>query len=187
MWNSRTKNDLIIEVWEKLDCESVGAREISAIEEVVREQYGSAAAESPMIIARRLADEGAELRHSEIMELDVERRLESPYDAVFRNILKFSDFKQTIASISRLENLRKKFIRENDREGLRLMREVALKGKRRAEMIAKNEKVAPEKRAEKREIAEWFTLWLQNPAIFESWVALRQTSAEFQNRFDQAI
>ena len=78
MWNSRTKNDLIIEVWEKLDCESVGAREILAIEEVVREQYGSAAVESPMIIARNLADEGAELRHSEIMELDVERRLESP-------------------------------------------------------------------------------------------------------------
>lgn len=185
MWNSRTKNDLIIEVWEKLDCESVGAREISAIEEVVREQYGSAAVESPMIIARMLADEGAELRHSEIMELDVERRLESPYDAVFRNILKFSDFKHTVASINRLENLRKKFTRENDREGLRLMREVALKGKRRAEMIAKNEKVAPEKRAEKREIAEWFTIWLQNPAIFESWVALRQTSTEFQTRFNQ--
>lgn len=36
MWNSRTKIDLIIEVWEKLDCESVGAREIEAIETVVR-------------------------------------------------------------------------------------------------------------------------------------------------------
>ena len=35
MWQSRTKIDLIIEVWEKLDCESVGAAEIEAIEEAV--------------------------------------------------------------------------------------------------------------------------------------------------------
>ncbi len=183
MWTSRTKTDLIIEVWEKLDCESVGAREISAIEEVVREKYGSAAVESPMIIARQLADEGAELRHSEIMELDVKRRLESPYDAVFRNILKFSDFKQALTSIRRLENLRRKFTQENDREGSRLVRETALKGKRRAEMIARNEKVAPNKRAEKKEIADWFTIWLQNPAIFENWVALRQSAPDFLNRF----
>ena len=46
-----------------------------------------------MKMARLLADEGAELRHAEIMELDVKRRLESPYDAMFRNILKFADFR----------------------------------------------------------------------------------------------
>ena len=54
MWTSRTKQDLIIEVWEKLDCESVGAAEIEAIEEAVRARYGEAAVESPMHIARRL-------------------------------------------------------------------------------------------------------------------------------------
>lgn len=185
MWEARTKIDLIIEVWEKLDCESVGAKEIEAVEMVVREKYGDSAVESPMIIARLLADEGAELRHAEIMELDVERRLESPYDAMFRNILKFSDFKQTVTSIRQLENLRKKFIVENDREGLRLMREIALKGKNRALMIAKNERVAADKRAEKAEIAEWFTVWLQNPEVFESWIALRQNSPDFVKRFEK--
>lgn len=185
MWNARTKTDLIIEVWEKLDCESVGAKEIEAIETVVRDKYGFSAVESPMIIARRLADEGAELRHAEILELDVERRVESPYDAMFRNILKFSDFKQTLLSIRHLENLRKKFTADNDREGLRLMREVALKGKNRAQMIAKNEKVAPEKRAEKQEIVEWFTIWLQNPEIFENWVTLRRNSPDFIRRFGE--
>ena len=59
MLQSRTKTDLIIEVWEKLDCESVGAAEISAIETVVLERFGDGAVESPMIIARILADEGA--------------------------------------------------------------------------------------------------------------------------------
>jgi len=183
MWQSRTKTDLIIEVWEKLDCESVGAAEISSIEESLLGHFGDGAVESPMIIARILADEGAELRHAEIMELDVQRRLESPYDAMFRNILKFADFKQTLISIRRLENLRRKFTMENDREGLRLMRETAIKGKHRAQMIANNEKVSDEKRAEKQEIAEWFTLWLQNPEIFENWITLRQNSPDFIERF----
>jgi uncharacterized membrane-anchored protein len=186
MFNSRIKNDLIIEVWEKLDCESIGAKEIEAIETVLRDKFGDAAVDSPMIIARLLADEGAELRHSEIMELDVERRLESPYDAMFRNILKFADFKQTLASIRRLENLRKKFLSENDREGLRLVRETALKGKNRSQMIAKNEKVEQKKREEKQEIVEWFTIWLQSPEIFDNWINLRQNSQDFINRFGKS-
>jgi hypothetical protein len=186
MWNARTKTDLIIEVWEKLDCESIGAKEIEAVEQVVRDKYGAAAVESPMIIARMLADEGAELRHAEIMELDVERRLESPYSAMFRNILKFSDFQQTLASIRRLENLRKKFVSENDREGLRLVRETAIRGKNRSQMIAKNEKVEKKKREEKQEIVEWFTIWLQSPEIFENWITLRQNSPDFLERFGKA-
>ncbi|CAN5471272.1 hypothetical protein BH10ACI1_BH10ACI1_12990 [soil metagenome] len=183
MWNSRTKADLIIEVWEKLDCESVGAKEIEAIEIVVRDKFGDSAVDSPMIIARLLADEGAELRHAEIMELDVARRLESPYDAMFRNILKFSDFKETLISIRRLENLRRKFVKENDKEGLRLLRETAIKGKNRALMISKNEKVEEKKRAEKAEIAEWFTLWMQSPEVFETWIQLRQNSKDFKEKF----
>lgn len=183
MWKSRTKTDLIIEVWEKLDCESVGAKEIEAIETVVRENYGASAIESPMRIARLLADEGAELRHAEIMELDVQRRLESPYAPMFRNVLKFADFRQALISIRRLENLRRKFAAANDKEGLRLARETALKGKRRAQMIAGNEKVEKAKRAEKQEIAEWFTIWLQSPEVFENWIELRRNSKDFIERF----
>lgn len=175
----------MIEVWEALDCESVGAKEIIAIEEAVREKYGESAVESPMRIARILADEGAELRHAEIMELDVERRLETPYAPMFRNVLKFSDFKQSLISIRRLENLRQKFLREGDKEGLRLVRETAIKGKQRAAMIAKNQKVEEQKRAEKQEISEWFTIWLQTPEIFESWVELRQNSKDFKEKFEQ--
>jgi hypothetical protein len=184
MFKSRTKNDLIIEVWETLDCENVGAKEIKAIEEAVRERFGNSAVDSPMRIARLLADEGAELRHAEIMELDVERRQESPYAPMFRNILKFSDFKQALISIRNLENLRKKFQNENDKEGLRLVRETALKGKNRAQMISKNEKVEEKKRAEKTEIAEWFTIWLGSPEVFENWVQLRQNSKDFKERFE---
>jgi hypothetical protein len=53
-------------------------------------------------------------------------------------------------------------------------------------MISKNEKVAAEKRAEKQEIAEWFTIWLQNPEVFENWIMLRQKSSDFIERFERA-
>ena len=102
MWLSRTKNDLIIEVWEKLDCENIGAAEIEAIETVVADQFGKAAVDSPMVIARLLADEGAELRHAEIMALYVERASDRPYDAALRNILNIDDLKSTARSIADL-------------------------------------------------------------------------------------
>lgn len=183
MWNSRTKNDLVIEVWEKLDCESVGRMEIEAIETVLRETFGNHAVDSPMVIARLLADEGAELRHSEIMELYVSRQFDSPYDAMFRNILVISDFKQVISSIRQLENLRKKFLSDNDKEGLRLVRETAIKGKNDAKMIAENQQIETKQRSENAEICEWFSIWLQSPEIFETWIDLRQNSKDFADRF----
>ena len=42
MWHARTKNELIIEVWEKLDCENVGSTEIEAIEIAVAAAAGYA-------------------------------------------------------------------------------------------------------------------------------------------------
>lgn len=186
MFTARTKLDLIIEVWEKLDCESVGAEEIEAIAVVVRDKFGQQAVDSPMIIARELADEGAELRHAEILKLDVQRRLESPYDAMFRNILKFNDFNQALRSIAQVENLRQKFLSESDNEGLRLVKEILIKSKKRTLLISQNPKVDAKKRSKKAEIAEWITLYLQSPEIFETWVEARQNSEDFKNAFPTA-
>ncbi len=184
-WKARTKRDLMIEVWEHLDCESVGAKELETIAAVVREQFGDGAVESPASVARLLADEGAELRHAEVLELDVRWRSNDPYEAMFRNVLKFSDFEQAEASLKRLENLRRQFARTKDKPGLRRVSETVLKGKKRAEMIARNPKVDKGKRAEKSEIAEWFTVWLRQPEIFEDWLHLRRRSTDFRERFDR--
>lgn len=185
-WKSRTKHDLMIEVWEALDCESVGAVELEAIEQAVRERFGEGAVESHASVARLLADEGAELRHAEVLELDVRQRSADPHDAMFRNVLKFADFRQAVGSLRNLENLRKKFARERDLKGLSRVRETALKGKQRAQMIAGNKAVDERKRAEKAEIAEWFTIWLQQPEIFETWVELRRQSKEFREKFGES-
>jgi hypothetical protein len=184
-WKARTKQDLMIEVWEHLDCETVGATELETIQTVVRERFGEGAVESPATVARLLADEGAELRHAEVLELDTRYRAADPYEAMFRNVLKFKTFAQAAASIKNLENLRKQFSRTKDREGLRRLHEVALKGKQRAQMIARNRNVDEKKREEKAEIAEWFSVWLKQPEIFSDWLELRQRSKDFRERFKE--
>lgn len=183
MFAARNKTDLIIEVWEKLDCESVGASEIIAIEQALLESFGKAAVDSPMIIARLLADEGAELRHSEIMQLYVERRSDLPYEAAFRNILDTSDFREALASIKRLENLRRKYLADGDKKGLRLIRDKAQEGRKETLAAASRKGIRAEDRHRNAELAEWLTLWMHSPEMFDTWVSLRKASADFQERF----
>ena len=183
MWKSRNKTELIIEVWEKLDCESVGAVEIEAIETAVGSVFGEPAVDSPMKIARLLADEGAELRHSEIMELHVKRASHRPYDAVFANLIDTRDLRSTLNSIRQMENLRRKFEAEADRYGLRLLRTNVIAEKESKLGLSKKASVLKESRMEAAEIAEWLTLWLQSPELFENWIKIRRGSADFVSTF----
>lgn len=173
----------MIEVWEKLDCETVGAAEIEAIEEAVRARFGEAALESPMRIARILADEGAALRHSEIMQLWIKRFEDQPHEAEFRNLINTGDLDAAERSIRRAENLRKKFVADDDKEGLRQLREEVIDVKSRMQAESRDKKLPTPQRHMYAEIAEWLTLWLQSPEIFDGWLLLRKRSAEYKRRF----
>jgi hypothetical protein len=184
-WKSRTKRDLMIEVWEALDCESVGAIELEEIERAVRETLGDGAVQSHASVARILADEGAELRHAEVLELDVKQRTTDPYKAIFNEVVNLSDLQQAVNSFREMENLRQQFESEGNVIGLQRLRDSAMKSKQRMQAIAADESVAASTREEKREIAEWFIVWLKQPEIFENWLELRFRSKEFQERFSQ--
>ena len=175
----------MIEVWEKLDCESIGAAEIEAVEEAVAGRFGAAAVESPMAIGRILADEGAELRHSEIMELHLRRADERPYDAALRNILKLDSLDAAVSSIRSLENLRRKFASDGDKNGLRHVRQIAIDAKGDLEKEASAPRTSEDRRLIVTEISQWLSHWLQTPQIFDDWVAMRQRSPEFAARFGQ--
>jgi len=184
-WQSRNKADLIIEVWEKLDCESVGAAEISQIESAIRSRFGPAAVDSPMILARQLADEGAELRHAEIMKLYLDRvAARRPYEHILRNVVKLNDLHDAAATIKDLENIRRKFEKENDKEVLRLLRETALTAKKELLESSKRRKGDREATAE---MIQWLTLWLQSPEVFESWLQLRVRSEDFKKKFGSEL
>lgn len=182
-WSSRTKDDLIIEVWERLDCESVGTAEIEAIMTVVGERFGVAAVDSPMVVARLLADEGAELRHAEVMKLYVDWASERPYDAALRGLLKLDDLARSLESIRRAENLRRKYAVDKDTEGVRLLRRAVIAGKNEAVKRARSRSAEAVDRQIADEIADWLTIWLQTPEVFEDWVALRRESRPFVEKF----
>lgn len=178
----RTKTDLIIEAWERLDCESIGRKEIEAIEVAVRERFGPQAVDPVMVIARLLADEGAELRHAELMDLHIERDEDRPYDAAFRDLFDFTGLESARSSLRRMENLRKKFTERKDREGLRLLRQLAIEEK--DDLISSSgSRLRPLPEAVRKEIAEWLTIWLGSPEVFEAWIEMRQSSADYAERF----
>ncbi|MCC6327156.1 MAG: hypothetical protein IT174_01485 [Acidobacteria bacterium] len=187
MPEAKNKADLMIEVWEKLDCESVGTKEMRAIEMAVRERFGSPAVDSPMVIARMLADEGAVLRHSEIMALYVERALDRPYEPAFRNILNIDGLSEAAKSLRRLENLRRKYLSDNDEEGLRLVREKGKAGRIEALNRANSRTNGEAERQRYAEVAEWITLWLQSPDMFETWIDMRLSSADFTRKFPGSV
>ncbi len=173
----------MIEVWEKLDCESVGAAEIEAIETAVEAVFGEPAVDSPMKIARLLADEGAELRHHEIMELYVKRASHRPYDAAFANLIEVEDLRAAFRSIRQMDNLRRKFDTEADREGVRLLRQKVIAEKEIKLALSQKAGISKEGRLEAGEIAEWLTLWLQSPELFETWIKIRCESTDFISKF----
>lgn len=184
MSKAKTKTDLIIEKWEDLDCESVGEKEIVAIEDAVRDRFGQRAVDSPMVIARLLADEGAELRHSEIMALYLARAEEPPpHDAALRNLFDTIDLDRTERSLKKAENLRRKLQKENDKDGLRLLSDDAIEAKSAAQKSAKDKRLTEKERSVKAEAAEWLTLWLQSPELFENWIKLRRASKAFKAAF----
>ena len=179
---------VIMELWAELGKPPVDARLLKAIQSRL-----DAAVEnhelSPAAVARMLADEGAELKHPEIIETDAEWR-----EARIENNGKRSRFGQlsspevmTLAAAEKfmdeLEQLRKQDELNEDRQALAQARRIASELRRLAESIARNRSAERTVRVEQAEIAEWLKVWLQTPALFKNWVELRRCSDEFRARF----
>jgi hypothetical protein len=61
-----------------------------------------------------------------------------------------------------------------DRDRLRYCRRQVIAAKDRAKFLAANPNTAAEKQAEKREMAQWMLVWLENPEVFPAWVDARK-------------
>jgi hypothetical protein len=92
-----------------------------------------------------------------------------------------TSFENLEVSLLELENEYSKAVASLDRARATACRRVVIQAKDRARLISRNEKVDPERRRQKAEMAEWMLVWLENPGIFESWVALRKKSLTYRS------
>jgi hypothetical protein len=182
-WKSRTKRELIIEVWEYLDCESVGTRELEEIQEALREKFGDGALESPASIARTVADEGAVLRHPEVFECDLNWRQRIIEKRVLKDGLDFTDLSLAFESVVRIEEKRLQLQTHNEIKGLRELRGAVAAARAEALLRARSKILDEGQRREAKEISEWLGVWLQAPELFSDWLDLRRRSPEFRKRF----
>src|SRR5260370_24947654 len=186
----RTRHELAIEAWVGLSRVAVGENELREIQRVIAKRFGEGAVDSPASIARLLADEGAELRHPEIIEFDARWR----YAQIEKSAADFSVFdrfdplkplrlKQAEPLIRKLEKLRKKFERAGDVQAMRGLQDEAVNARQAVRSLAKNERLSQRVRVEQIEIAEWLSVWVRTPTLFEEWLELRKCSPDFRQRF----
>jgi hypothetical protein len=184
-----TKQGLIIEVWEHLGGPPIGAAVLEQIQFALRDQFGDGSVASPAAIARVLADEGAELRHPEVLEYDArwrEAELQKTAGSDPGELFDPGDkwnLKKAAAWIKRLERLRQKSTREHDLKAVTQLENRAREAKRHAQLLAASSVMGEKQRAAAAEIAEWLTIWLQTPQLFKTWLELRLASPEYLRQF----
>jgi len=172
-----TKKALILEVARAMSTPRFTPAEIEQIRRQLIARAGAHGKTSTDYIVSVLKEAG--LRVAWSTRSDAEDR----YEEEFADLLHFSTLVEAEMCIVRLDELLRKFTAEGERAAGERVREVALLGRRRAEMISRNNKVDAQKRAEKEEVAHWFAIWLETPAAFFDWLEVRKQSPEFQKRF----
>lgn len=182
-WNARIREELIIEVWEALDCESVGARELLAIQEALRAALGAGAVMSPAAIARTVADEGAALRHPEVLNCDREWREQNLETSPQAHQFDVSTLTAAASSLEKIAELRKAAHAHDNQESLQRLRDLAIELRREAQLLSRSKIVTAHERAIAKEVSDWLNIWLQQPDLFADWLSLRQRSPEYQKKF----
>jgi hypothetical protein len=108
-----------------------------------------------------------------------EPEIDASYSDDLAGLLCFSTFAETEKTLRSLQNLCLKYESLSDKKGVAYCRQIASLGRRRAELISRNKRVSLPKRLQKQEIASWFGIWLETPAIFDDWLAMRKNTEEF--------
>ena len=170
-----TQAEAIVDCWNQLAAERLGRRELEVVSSKLREQFGNAAP-SPAAIARTLADRGIPLSHPDLLDTDTRWREQRMLEIVP------ADLDEIEAAFLTIENLRlsTSHLKADDVEPLRFqVRQI----QQELELFAKSEIGSARRKSVAGELAAWLNVWLQTPAIFDDWLALRKDSPEFRQKF----
>ena len=186
----RSKQEFIVAEWHRLGEKAIGRKELRAIQRGLHKKFGDEGIESPAKIARVLADEGAELRHPEVIEFDAKWREEKieKETSEFKGLERFRDAKpvrlhEAESLIKKLEQTRQSSERNENKVNVQRLREIAIDVRQTAETLANDSTLTQRQRDEQAEIAQWLAVWLQTPNLFDDWLDLRRRSPDFRNKF----
>lgn len=167
------RDQFILDWWSENGNESAGAAELDQIQLALVARFGAQGREGPASIARTLADNGVHLKHPEILEADVRWRDSEQVSLFTSEDLNLTSIAAAIAFVQKLAGL------PPNPE----LRNFVLQLKVELEAAAKSMRLPLPDRLIAVEVAHWLAVWLQNPAIFADWLALRRESDEFRERF----
>jgi hypothetical protein len=174
---SKSKKELILETAREIAASKWTPAEIDQLRRRLLAEHGEAAKTGSDYIADVLKDAGWKV------VLNLQEDAEDQYEEEFEDLLHFKTLEDAEVSIMRLDEMMRKFRAKGEHAAVERVLNVGRLGKRRAEMIARNHKVEPHKRAEKEEIAGWFRIWLETPDAFFDWIDVRKKSPEFTAKF----
>lgn len=172
-----SKREMILSAARELGKSVYTPAEIEQIRRKLIAERGEAGKTSTDYIADVLAEARMRVVHS--VHVDPQGQ----YEEEFQDLLHFATLEEAEVCLVRLDELLRKFEIEGARAGEARVLEIARLGRRRAEMIAHNHKVAAAKRREKEEISRWFAVWLEQPDAFFDWLEIRKQSPEFRALF----
>ena len=175
----KNKKDMILETAREIGAQKWSVAEIDQLRRRLLAEHGEAGKTGNEYIAEVLKDAGWKIQITEREEA------EDRFEEEFEDILHFKTLQDAEVSLTRLDELARRFRAHGEKAAVERVLEVARLGKRRAEMISHNRKVEEKKRKEKREIAEWFRIWLEMPDSFFNWLDVRKASAEFRANFGE--
>jgi hypothetical protein len=173
----KTKKVLILDTAREIAATKWTPAEIEQLRRKLLVEHGEAGKTGADYIAEVLKSAGWKV------VLTQREEAEEEYEEEFEDLLHFKTLEDAEVSLTRLDELMRKFRAHGEKAAVERVLDVARLGKRRAEMIARNRKVDAHKRAEKEEIANWFRIWLETPDPFFDWLDLRKQSPEFQKKF----
>lgn len=179
MESQKSKKDLILETAREIGASKWTLAEIDQLRRRLQAEHGEPGKTSSDYIADVLKGAGWKVL------LTLQEEAEEQYEEEFEDLLHFKTLEDAEVSIMRLDELMRKFQAHGENAAVERVLGVARLGKRRAEMISRNHKVEPHKRAEKVEIADWFRIWLETPDAFFDWLDVRKQSPDFRSRFPQ--
>jgi len=173
----KTKRQFVQDLLSKERGDRLTGRTVSFINSKLIKQYGPGGRLPGAEIGKIAEEIGLAVDFVDLSGYDEDQR----YEAIFEHVLKFDNLASARCSILAIDSLYRKYKTANDVIGMNKAREVALRGKKWATIVSKNRRVNEAKRAEKAEIAEWFTVWLRTPELFATWAELRQNQLIKEN------